>query len=223
MNKTIIASIIFMSVVANCQGQKSATKDTLQFYFPLAEVFKDTSSYVKREPFHNAWYSKHLNAMKEPVIYVDNTLNEIYRFTWLRSFHHPIAIRIEKQENKYMLYWKVCNGAGGYDPGELIIDKKKTLDENTWTEFKKLLDQVDFWNLQTSERIPTRMVKMTDGSLAEEVTIGTDGAQWILEGRINPQYHVVVRWTPNKESTYYQCCDFLIKLTDIEINDRDKY
>ena len=153
MNKTIISSIIFMFVLTNCQGQKDATKDTLQFFFPFEEAFRDTSSYVKRKPFHNAWYSKHLRAMKEPVIYTDNSLNEMYRFTWLRSFHHPIAIRIEKQENKYMLYWKVCNGAGGYEPGELIIDKKKTLDEHTWIELKKLLDQVDFWNLQTSERM----------------------------------------------------------------------
>ncbi|MCL1851277.1 MAG: hypothetical protein FWF70_07760 [Bacteroidetes bacterium] len=30
-------------------------------------------------------------------------LNEIYRFTWLRSRDHPIIIRIEKQDCKYML------------------------------------------------------------------------------------------------------------------------
>ena len=29
--------------------------------------------------------------------------------------------------------------------------------------------------------------------------------------------------SPNRESSYYQCCDFLIKYTGLEIVDGDKY
>ena len=228
MKKSVFLSmifVVFMLLLTICRGQnnkKSVTNET-QLYFPFEEVFKDTSRYVEREPFHNSWYSNHLHAMKEPVIYTNNSLNEIYRFTWLRSFHHPVAIRIEKQDNKYMLYWKVCNGAGGYDPGELVINKQKALDEKTWVEFVKALEQVDFWNLQTSERVYRRTIIFDNGERAVETQISVDGARWILEGRIHPQYHVVDRHSPQKESKFYQCCDFLIQLTDLEISDRDKY
>jgi len=104
-----------------------------------------------------------------------------------------------------------------------LINKQKAIDEPTWVEFKNLLNQVDFWNLQTSERIHKRLVILDDGSQAEEIRMSFDGAQWLLEGKIAPQYHVVVRWSPKKESKFFQCCDFLIKLTDLEISDQEKY
>jgi DNA topoisomerase IB len=52
---------------------------------------------------------------------------------------------------------------------------------------------------------------------------GLDGAEWIIEGKRFNQYQVVDRWTPDKNSKYYKCCDFLISLTDLEISERDKY
>lgn len=175
-------------------------------YFPLG-VFQDDESYPDEDSFLNTWYSSQLFAMKEPVIYDDATGNEIYRFTWLRTFHHPVAIRIEQHKDTYLLFWKVCSGAGGYKPGKLVADKKKTIDKTTWTEFKNRLAEAGFWNLSTHENGLT----------------GTDGAQWILEGKSPGQYHVVDRWTPQNTSKYYQCCDFLIGLTDLGINGQDKY
>ncbi|HYV91221.1 MAG TPA: hypothetical protein VE978_05535 [Chitinophagales bacterium] len=180
--------------------------DSTQFYFPL-EVFRDTSIYVGHDTFADTWYSQHLFAMREPVIFMDKSQNEIYRFTWLRTFHNPVAIRIEKQGDTYLLYWKLCNGAGGYAPGKLTIDKQRMIDKQTWEKFKIKLDEIDFWNLATNEK---------------EMS-GTDGSQWILEGKTSKQYHVVDRWTPSDKSKYYQCCDFLIGLTDLKIKGDDKY
>ena len=231
MTKAVILSIIFMCVLTICRGQDDG-KNTAKFYFPLEVVFRDTTgdfmfnrhspSYVRRDTLINKWYSGQLRAMEEPVAYTDKSDNEIYRFTWLRTFHHPIAIRIEKQDKKYMLYWKVCSGQGGYAPGNLVTDEQKSLDENTWIEFKKLLSQIDFWNLETYQKT-RKIVTHKDGTQWLELSIGADGAQWILEGKTNFQYHVVDRWTPDKEDTYHQCCDFLIKLTGLEISDKDKY
>lgn len=150
--------------------------------------------------------SKQLIALKEPIIFNDNSTKEIYRFTWLRSFHNPIAIRFEKLGDDYRLYWKLCSGAGGYAPGKLIIDKQKVIDKSIWDEFKKLLDQINFWKLNTTEEV-----------------IGTDGAEWIIEGKDSKHYQVVDRWTPNHESDYFKCCNFLISLTDLKISERDKY
>ncbi len=152
------------------------------------------------------WYSKQLIALKEPIIFSDTSKKEIYRFTWLRTFHNPIAIRIERLGNDYTLYWKLCDGAGGYAPGKLIVDKQKIVDKNIWDAFIKLLDQINYWKLNTFEEF-----------------MGTDGAEWILEGKSLNRYQVVERWTPNHESKYFNCCDFLYKLTDLLVPEKDKY
>ena len=179
--------------------------DSTAFYFPL-KSFHDTSSKVGLDSFLVAWYSRQLFALKEPLIYGNKSQNEIYRFTWLRTFHNPITIRIERHGDNYILYWKLSDGAGGYEPGELTTDKQKILDAKTWQEFINRLNQTDFWNLAS-----------------KEVDFGKDGSEWILEGKTENKYQVVDRWTPEKNSKYYQCCDFLLGLTDLKIKDREKY
>src|SRR5690606_3456867 len=78
------------------------------------------------------WYSQHLYAMKEPLLFNGETKKEIYRFTWLRTFHNPIAIRIERINSQYYLYWKRLSGAGGYEPGNLIEEKSRELTKLEW-------------------------------------------------------------------------------------------
>ena len=179
--------------------------DSNQLYFPLIKS-NDPSTEDVLESFLDTWYSQQLFALREPVIFYEQTQNEIYRFTWLRSFHHPIAIRIERHADKYFLFWKMGSGAGGYSPGKLTVDKQISIDKAIWDEFKKWLEQSDFWNMQTNVRV-----------------FGADGAEWILEGKTNEKYHFVTRWSPKKESNYYQCCNMLIELTDLNIKRREKY
>jgi hypothetical protein len=179
--------------------------DSNQFYFPI-KAFNDNLMFVGEDTFFVKWYSKHLYAMREPVIFLDKSQNEIYRFTWLRTFHNPIAIRIEKHGENYNVYWKLCSGAGGYEPGKLIIDKQNLIVKNTWDKFIDQLQQIDFWHMDTKVN-----------------TMGLDGSQWILEGKNLNQYHIVDRWSPNYNSEFYKCCDFLITLTDLKIVGQDKY
>ncbi len=174
--------------------------DSTEFYFPTEG--KDKSGI---DSFCNTWYSSHLFAMKEPILFKEKSQAEIYRFTWLRTFHNPIVIRIEKLANSYMLYWKLSNGLGGYEPGVLTINKEKIIDKKIWVIFNRKVIESNFWNLET-----------------EKEALGTDGSQWILEGKNSKQYHVVDRWTPT-EGKYYECCDFLIGLTDLNIKGDDKY
>lgn len=222
--KQIIAAFLLICFFAACRGeQHDKAPDTLivdkvppvdsalipsdsnVLYFP-PELLCDTEEYNGQASFLNKWYSKHLFAMREPLVYKNNSQNEIYRFTWLRTFEDPIAIRMERHGNRYALYWKSSSGSGGYEPGKLIIDKQKLISKENWDEFMKRLSQIDFWNLNTHEK-----------------NWGMDGAQWILEGKKPTQYHIVDRWTPNEKSDYYECCSFLIDLTDFEIKAQAKY
>lgn len=180
-----------------------------QNYFPL-EIFTDTSVYVGYDTFTVTWYSRHLRAMKEPLLFnkeLNKELNkEVYRFLWLRTFHNPITVRIEKSAEDYKLYWKLSDGTGGYGPGELIVNKMKKLTKREWDNFQKLLDSAKYWEPETNEK---------------ELS-GFDGAQWILEGVDSKRYNVVDRWSP-ESGKFRECCDYLIKLTDLKINKDDIY
>ena len=69
------------------------------------------------------WYPPYLTAMKELSLWDRSKASETesYRFLWLRSFHHPVALRLDvASDGRGVLVVKVLSGQGGYDPGNLI-------------------------------------------------------------------------------------------------------
>lgn len=154
-----------------------------------------------RDDFFNDWYGKHLKAMAEGSL-LDETekQTEIFRFLWLRSFHHPIYVRVERRESGVWLSTGELDGAGGYEPGKLIRNQQLTLSQQEWCELSRLLEKVDYWNLPTSQSNQN----------------GVDGAEWILEGVKADRYHVVDRWSPKGE--YREACVYLLKLSGVDID-----
>lgn len=146
------------------------------------------------------WYSEHLHAMKEPLLFNRKVEKEVYRFTWLRTFDKPMTFRVEKWNDRHILYWKVLDGAGGYEPGNLTVNKLKFLTKKQWATFINLLDKANFWQMRLGR-----------------ASIGNDGAEWILEGLSQTDYRVVSVWTP-KGGDFYNACRFLIALSNLKIN-----
>ena len=134
--------------------------------------------------FRDEWYSKHLAAMGEPSLPAlaqrdrDAT---VYRLLWLPSFHHPVCVRIERTGEGARLHAKVLDGKGGYEPGQIAIDRILTLDAEQWNHLDRLLQEAAFWEM------PTQLED--DG--------GCDGDQLIVEGVNGGKYHVVDRWEPD--------------------------
>lgn len=176
-----------------------------EIYFPMATRI-DSNKCIGFDSFTNKWYSKHLRAMNEPILYKGILNKEIYRFTWLRTFDNPVVIRIEKENDSILLFFKMTNGAGGYEPGELSKNIKKNLTLNDWWKFIRLVDSCNFWSTMPCQKFES----------------GLDGSQWILEGATSDYYQVVDRWTPG-EGAYYDCCNFLIELSELKIKKKDKY
>jgi len=158
---------------------------------------------VESALFHINWYASHLNALEEPVL-SDTLPAKVFRFTWLRTFHKPIVIGLENSNDSIILYWKVCDGAGGYEPGKIIENKSKVLTIKEWTDFVSSINSINFWNLPTTQ----------------SGIVGTDGAQWILEGKELGKYHVVDRWSGGKIENV---CLKLLELTDLKIKQDDIY
>ena len=188
-----------------------------QFYFPVSRFIELDENWrnsyqtdILRETnmatFVLEWYSGQLRALKEQLLF-DRENETIYRFTWLRTFHHPVAIRIQKNKDKIELTWKMSDGAVGYSPGKLTANETRELTSTEWNEFQKLLDKTEYWNMPTNE---------------QSDIMGNDGSQWIIEGVRNGKYNVVDRWTP-RNSAYQELGMFLINLTDLDIPKKDIY
>jgi hypothetical protein len=205
MTKILIPIIFLILLFCSCKSDKRENSihryidnaietdennvplDSIQNYFPL-ELFSN----VKYESNSVKHYSKHLYSMQEPLLFNKVVDKETYRFTWLRTFDNPVCIRIEKALDEYKLYWKLTDGAGGYNPGNLVISEEKVIDRRIWEAFEKHIKKSQFWEMSTVD-------KSIDG---------LDGSQWILEGKDQLGYHVVSRWCPSGD--FFDCCKFLI-------------
>lgn len=160
---------------------------------------------IQSAMFRNNWYSRHLKALEETVL-SDTLQINVYRFTWLRTFHNPVVIRLEKNNDSVKLFWKVTDGQGGYDPGKIIVDKNKALTNEEWQDIETGIQSINFWEMPTTE--------------SKTGFVGLDGAQWILEGKSPGKYHYVDRWSGGAIKEF---CLKLLKLTDLEIKPKEIY
>jgi len=176
---------------------------------PATSYFPTGAFYPKpeHEKFIVEWYSKHLKAMGEmPLSTQPDSVAESYRFLWLRSFHHPVAVRVWRSSDGQFVNVKQLSGAGGYEPGELSTNETRPLTNDEWDGFIRLLNQTCYW------RLPA-----TDDNFE-----GNDGAQWILEGRKEGRYHVVDRWSP-ASGDFREASLYLLRLSNLGIDPSDKY
>lgn len=155
------------------------------------------------------WYSRHLRAMGETSLISEaNSQTEHYRFLWLRTFHHPVAVSIWQSGGEQFVSVKQLDGAGGYKSGQLITNERRSVTTSEWDGFTRILEQVCYWRLASQD---------------DEI-LGEDGSQWILEGRRENRYHLVDRWTP-QTGYFREACIYLLKLSqlNIEITNEDFY
>ena len=146
--------------------------------------------------------------MGEPALsQLDDQVAEVYRFLWLRTFHHPVALRLQNSGGLKTLVVRQLSGAGGYEPGGLVVDDVIEIEDQEWDTFERLLDNSNFWQLpETSEAVS-----------------GFDGASWVLEAVRDGQYHVVDRWSPDEKDSskedlkFRDACLYLLKLSDLDI------
>jgi len=177
-----------------------------QQYFPKHAL---GSSHVEDQLKQN-WYSSQLRALQEPSIFALKSMPraECYRFLWLRTFHHPVAIRLEpKPDGTSVLTVKTADGAGGFRPGVLTENTSKILSREQTQLFLDRLKNLNFWSAPNPVR--------DQG--------GTDGSQWIIEGVKNGRYHIADRWSPAKGAVYELGMFLVFDLAQMDIPKNDIY
>ena len=180
---------------------------TQEPYFPHG-VLEDSA---QGDSFRSNWYSKHLKALDEPSLFQKSkgSSAESYRFVWLRTFHHPIIVRVDIQtDGGATLTTKVSDGAGGYEPGKLVENTSRPLTQRQTEQFVATIQRLQFWELHTHEN---------------PETVGCDGAQWIIEGMKDGKYHVVDRWTPAKGAVHDLGLAFVLGLAQMRIPKDELY
>ena len=188
-------------------NKKKDIDDNLQDHNYKSNYFPDNifSERDDHNSFINESYSKQLKALDEPSIYAQkhDPSRQLYRFTWLRSFHNSVSIRLEiEKDGSGLLYVKMSNAleensAEKITKNEIIIIEKEDVHE-----FLELLAQKNFWKLPSAREI-----------------FGLDGAEWIIEGLSNGKYHLVDRWSPEKEDSIRKIGLFLLHLSNLDIKE----
>ncbi len=145
-------------------------------YFPSGALDPSDAS---SDEFRNRWYSQHLAAMSEPKL-VPRAGVRAYRFTWLRTFHSPIAVRVEATKDRVELFATALSGHGGYDPGKPARTTHLELQRAQFDALEASFDRHGFWQLP-----------------AQDKAMGFDGARWVIEAATD-RYHVVDRWSPER-------------------------
>ena len=149
-----------------------------------AQFFPKNSLDLWGDNFKAKWYSGQLRALQEPSLLAltKHEKAEVYRFLWLRTFHHPVSVRMDLQaDGSWILVTKVASGAGGYKPGTLITNVSRKLTTQEAQSYLSRLQNAGFWS------VPNPIY---------DDQAGKDGSQWIIEGMKAGHYHVVDRWSP---------------------------
>ena len=157
------------------------SRSSSEYFFPKSAF---STGEGQDDQFTRTWYTKHLKAMSEPSLSCGLVNGEdTYRFIWLRTFHHPIAVKITLTKSQIKLEAKELSGAGGYEPGKILRKTNKILTNAQWENVLSSVAKAKFWNDQPKVTL-----------------LGLDGAQWIYEARRGTSYRVIERWTPDDKN-----------------------
>ena len=117
------------------------------------------------------------------------------RFTWLRTFHHPVVIRVERKGESFTMTAKELSGQGGYEPGKVQRTVKRSLATASAHQLQTSLDSKGLFDEPPSD-----------------CGFNLDGSQWLFEIADQNGYRMVKRSSP-REGSAHDVGMFLIDLT----------
>lgn len=127
-----------------------------------------------------SWYAGHLAAAGEAPLFRSN--GRSLRFTWLRSFHAPVVIRLDTgADGAVTMTATELSGQGGYEPGTVARRIERRLTAAEAAAVMRTLED-------------TRVLGQAPATCA----LGLDGAQWIVEFAGPGGYQFVERQSPDK-------------------------
>jgi len=155
----------------------AALLDAQQPYFPPKSF----------DSFLSAYFSNALTALNEPSLFQESKESqaESYRFVWLRTFHHAVAVQLDvRGDGTGEITAHIGAGVAGFPhtwKGP-PTSESRPLGKEQVTKFLELVDHLNFWSVPTED---------------DRDQTGMDGAFWVIEAVKAGQYHVIARWSPS--------------------------
>jgi len=156
-------------------------------------------------------YSSSLRALDEPSFLAlsKTQKNQSYRFLYLRAFHYPLAIRIDfEADGTSRITTKTMTGIDS-DPDHhpLVQSETSPLTKQQTSRFSEEIERQKFWQLAAMDNSRR----------------GLDGAEWIIEGAKDGNYHVVDRWSPENGPVRAISLFMLQELAKVKIPPNEMY
>jgi hypothetical protein len=190
---------------------------------PTTYVFLPGGRVIERriitrvDTFKLKWFSYYLYKLKEPVLSNYPLGKEVYRLTWLRSFHPPVVIRMEKERNRVRLTTKILSRSPEF-PGHRYADQDGSIhlaDTSTAIPFRRNKTRAipkavynEYVRLLAEQRV------LFISPLGFRDSLGSDGSEWILETHRPDGYYFIVRWSPEQTDSVRALGEYLIDLSD---------
>jgi hypothetical protein len=150
---------------------------------------------IKTDSSSLKWFSRVLAENQEPILSNYYLGKDIYRLTWLRSFHQGVVIKIIKYRNEYTIETKWLKWT---DRKAHTSTKRITAD--IITELQDVLKKYDFFSTESYNwEFP-----------------GDDGSEWILEVHTVDKYHFLNKWSPDlgRSNGLREIGEYIIKNSD---------
>lgn len=157
------------------------------------------------DQFEADWYGSELRAFEEPSLYLASLEPHAghrgsIRFTWIRSFHEPVVVRIDRaSDGAGTLTAKQRPGGTGFSGQGRTLRRALTSSEEN-----------RLGSVLATTRVLDQKPKTCDG--------GLDGARWIIEATDGSgTYTYLNRWSP-RDGPVKELGEFMIGLTGWDVD-----
>jgi hypothetical protein len=149
------------------------------------KVFTDPAGQEYFPKERASYYTRYLSAMKEPSVQarLPEGTELVLRFTYLRSFDDPLAVRIWKTGGVFHARAVALKRPLDQEPLKITLDKDLKLEGNSTKDIESISGKDAFWRPWNSD---------------EDILVsgGLDGAQWIFEVHDARGYRMIDVWSP---------------------------
>lgn len=214
----IILSAFFLWQCKSSDIEERAENEMGPDSYSLNVMVIPGENYFRGEPFltpdnsrdtvAEKYYSKLLFDAREIKFYKSAKGWERYRLIIEDKEKRSYVVFIDRQQSLYKIAWKELSPEQNDKPREVVNFKSMFLTIGEWNKLTRKIEKAKIWEIPTSS-LEERQLDLLESSKKKSV--------WILEADKDGEYKAVRRFDPKKNSDYFELCEYILSLTDLDV------